>query len=309
MDRAVLIANPAASQFSGGVHRSAQRILRRRYDLEVVWPNNADHARQISADAVSDGVALIVAVGGDGIVHHVAQPIVGSQSTLGIVPVGTTNVVARLLGLPHRPTAALKLLASNHMVIPAPVMRVAMVSEGSELIRHALFSMGIGVDAEVVLRAEAEPYRKYSFGGLHYARTAMSVVWSDLRHREAEITVTSAAGTVTGIGAMAQIHPIYSYFGKSALTLDDEMPDPLSVLVIERLPIRRTPSVLWAAIRSGLGGVPGMTLLRRPAIDIATLERPLPAQLDGELIPDVTRAQITVIPEGIRIAGPHPSRR
>ncbi len=309
MDRAVLIANPAASQFSGGVHRAAQRILRRRYDLEVVWPNSADHARQISADAVEDGAALIVAVGGDGIVHHVAQPIVGSQSTLGIVPVGTTNVVARLLRIPHRPAAALKLLASNHMVIPAPVMQVAMVSAGSELMRHALFSMGIGVDAEVVLRAESEPYRKYSFGALHYARTAMSVVWSDLRHREAEITVTTAEETLTGIGAMAQIHPVYSYFGRSALTLDAEMPDPLSVLVIESMPIRRTPSVLWAAVRNGLAGVPGMTLVRRPSVEISTLERPLPAQLDGELVPDVTRARITVLPEGIRIAGAHPSRR
>lgn len=309
MDRAVVIANPAASQFTGGVHRAAQRMLRRRFDVNFVWPNGPEHARSIAEQAVADGVPLVVAIGGDGIVHHVGQALVGSQTTLGIVPVGTTNVVARMFKIPERPTAALRLLISNHLVIPSPVLRVAAVTEEGEVIRHALFSMGAGFDAEVVARAEAEPYRKYRFGGMHYARTALGVVWKDLRHRRDVLVVSHDETEFTGIGAMAQIHPIYTYFGKRSLTIDPETPDPLSVLIIESLPLRRAPAVLWGAARNGLAGVAGMTLIRHPEVTIRTVDRPLPAQLDGELIHGVSLAHLSVLPEAIRLAVPHPSRR
>ncbi len=309
MDRVVVIANPAASQFSGGVHRAAQRILRRRFDVSFIWPNNAEHAYQIAADAVADGVPMVIAVGGDGIVHHVGQALVGSQTTLGIVPVGTTNVLARMFNVPLRPTAALKLLISNHLVIPAPALRVVVATSDGEIVRHALFSFGLGVDAEVVAVAEAEPFRKYRFGSLHYARTALAVVWKELRHRRDVIAVSYNETELKGIGVLAQIHPVYTFFGKRPLTIDGETPHPLSVLLVERIPIRRAPAVLWAARRKGLAGVKGMTLIRHPEVDIRTVDGPLPAQLDGELIRGVGHARLSVLPEAIRIAAPHPSRR
>lgn len=309
MDHAVLIANPAASQFTSGVHRQAQRILRRRFELTVAWPNSAAHATQISAEAVSEGAALVVAMGGDGIVHHVAQPLVGTRTALGIIPVGTTNVVARLFGIPMRATAALKLLATNHLEIPSPVLRLVASGPNGEEIRYGVFSMGMGVDSEVVVRAEAEPHRKYTFGSIHYARTAIGTVWSDLRHQQDTLTVHADDRSVKGIGVMAQIHPVFTYFGRVPLTLDPEVPDPLSVLVIKAIPIRRAPAVLWGAMRGELARVPGMELMRHPEVRIETNQGPIPVQIDGEVIREVDRATVTVIPEGIRIAAPQPSRR
>lgn len=308
MERVVVIANPAASQFTGGVHRAAQRILRRRYDLTVVWPNGADHARQVAADAVADGVEMVVAVGGDGIVHHVAQALVGSQTTLGIVPVGTTNVVARLFKIPKRPTAALRLLGANHLVLPIPVLTMTAATNTGEIIRHALFSAGMGVDAEVVVVAEAEPYRKYRFGSLHYLRKALSTVWTDLRHRGPQVTVIAGNERVNGIGFLAQIHPVYTYLGKRPLSIDSQIPDPLSVLVVEKLPFRRIGSIITAAARGRLADIEGFRLLHSPVITVETLERPLSAQLDGEIIQDIERARFSVAVEALRLAVPHPSK-
>lgn len=309
MDRALLIANPAASQFSGSIHRTAQRLLRRRYDLDVRWPTDADDARRITHQAVTDGVAMVVAMGGDGIVHHVAQPMVGSGATLGIVPVGTTNVIARLFKIPARPTAAVKLLASNHMVVPSPVMAVNLEVNGEPTLRFALFSAGLGVDAEVVLRAESEPYHKYRFGGLHYASTAVETVWSDLRHRSDEITVHFDDQEAIGIGLMAQIHPVLTYLGRTPLTIDPEIPDPLSTLLIERLPARRIPALLWGGWRGTLDKVKGLRLIRSHEVAATTNHRPLPAQLDGETIAGVGKLRMAVLPEALRIAAPQPSRR
>lgn len=309
MDHAVLIANPAASQFTSGVHRQAQRILRRRYDLAVAWPDSAAHATQISAQAVIDGAALVVAMGGDGIVHHVAQSLVGTRTALGIIPVGTTNVVARLFNIPMRATPALKLLASNHLEIPSPVLRLVASGPNGEEVRHGVFSMGMGVDSEVVIRAEAEPYRKYTFGSIHYARTAIGTVWSDLRHKKDTLTIRAGDRSIKGIGVMAQIHPVFTYFGRVPLTLDPEVPDPLSVLVVQAIPIRRAPAVLWGAIRGQLAQVPGMELIREPQVRIEATKGPIAAQIDGEVIRAIDHATLSVIPEAIRIAAPQPSRR
>jgi diacylglycerol kinase family enzyme len=309
MDHAVLIANPAASQFTSSAHHQAQRILQRRFDLTVSWPNSAAHATEISAQAVRDGAALVVAMGGDGIVHHVAQALVGSRTALGIVPVGTTNVLARLFDIPMRATAALKLLATNHLEIPSPVLRLVVSGPQGREIRHGVFSMGMGVDSEVVIRAEAEPYRKYTFGGIHYARTAIGTVWSDLRHKRDTLTIRAGDRSIEGIGVMAQIHPVFTYFGRVPLTLDPEVPDPLSVLVVKALPIRRAPAVLWGAIRGELAKVPDMVLIRHPEVQIEATKGPIAVQIDGEVIQAVDHATVSVVPEGIRIAAPQPSRR
>jgi diacylglycerol kinase (ATP) len=56
--------------------------------------------------AVADGVAAIVAVGGDGTVHQVLQAVAGTDVPLGVIPAGTGNDFARCLGLPDDLLAA-----------------------------------------------------------------------------------------------------------------------------------------------------------------------------------------------------------
>jgi diacylglycerol kinase (ATP) len=61
----------------------------------------------LARDAVRDGVDRLVVVGGDGMVHLGVQAVAGTDTPLGIVPAGTGDDTARLLGLPRRdPTAA-----------------------------------------------------------------------------------------------------------------------------------------------------------------------------------------------------------
>ncbi|MDX1448247.1 MAG: diacylglycerol kinase family protein, partial [Acidimicrobiia bacterium] len=86
MSSALLIANPAASQFTGGLHRMAMRTLARSHDIRPIWPQSAEHSRIVARDAVRSGVELVIAMGGDGIVHHVAQGVVDTDGVLGIIP-------------------------------------------------------------------------------------------------------------------------------------------------------------------------------------------------------------------------------
>ena len=60
----------------------------------------AGHAGQLAQEAREAGVELVVAIGGDGTIGQVAEGLVGSSVRLGVIPVGTGNVWAHMLGIP-----------------------------------------------------------------------------------------------------------------------------------------------------------------------------------------------------------------
>jgi diacylglycerol kinase family enzyme len=310
MDPALLVANPAASGFTGGLHRATVSALARRYRVEAAWPTSAGDARRLTAAAVAGGAALVVAMGGDGVVHHVAQELVGGEVPLGIVPVGTTNVLARLLGIPSRPPAAARLLTGRHSrTVRSPVLGYEAEGEAGRFTGAAVFALGVGADAAIVERAEGEPYRKYFFGGFHYARTAVATVWSDLRHRDPVIHVTAGGETAAGIGMLAQFQEVYTYFGRLPLHLARGRPDPLTVAVVERIPIRRAGAIALGAFRGRLGEVRGFRVWERVAEVRAIADQPVPAQADGELLGRVRRLTAEHRPEALPVIVPHSPRR
>lgn len=309
MARLMLVANPAASQFTGGDHRQIVGLLTREHMVEAVWPNSATDARVIAADAVTAGFDGVVAMGGDGIVHQVAQSLVGTDVFLGVLPAGTTNVFARQIGLPNRATRAARLLAGAPGLTRHPVVTVEGNAPGeATAVHHAVFAVGAGVDADVVAAAETEPYRKYRFGAIHYARTAISLLWRDLRRRRPEITVESADGRIGGaIGVMAQFHSAFTYFGRRPLRFTPDPPDPMTLLVIERLRMRRLPSLLGHVLAgSSLDRITGMDVWT--GVEGFTLAAPAPFQMevDGELTEPFTAASVRFRPDALWVAGPAP---
>lgn len=280
------------------------RALAKTHDVRAIWPQSAEHSRIAARDAARSGVELVIAMGGDGIVHHAAQGLVDTEAVLGIIPAGTTNVVARLLGIPHRPKEAGRMLAEGYGVVTSPTVEVGGSGPDGTWNARAIFSLGFGPDAVVVSAAETEPYRKYRFGSIHYARTTLGTVWRDLRRRKPDITIRIAGAERRGIGALVQFHHCYTYFGRLPLRIDPEPPDPLSVLTIERLPIRRAPSILRKAVAGSLGTVRGMHLDRAVTSIEVTADAVVEVQMDGEHYGRVTTLTATARPASLRVAVP-----
>ncbi|HUO84178.1 MAG TPA: acylglycerol kinase family protein, partial [Thermoanaerobaculia bacterium] len=65
-------------------------------DLVTLEPN-LDIGRDIR-ERIAGGERLFIAAGGDGTINHVAQPLVGTDARLGVIPVGTFNHFARDIG-------------------------------------------------------------------------------------------------------------------------------------------------------------------------------------------------------------------
>lgn len=301
----MLVANPAASQFTGGDHRRILQMLSRSHLVESVWPSSAADARTIAADAVTAGFDGVVAMGGDGIVHQVAQSLVGTEVFLAVLPAGTTNVFARQAGLPARPVRAARLLTDEVPVRAWPVVSVeATMEDGARVVRHAVFAAGVGLDADVVAAAETEPYRKYWFGGLHYARTALRLYWSDLRKRRPTLEVVDGARSARGIGVMTQFHSTFTYFARLPLRFSADPPAPMTVLTVERLPSRRLLPLLWHVARSAPGKVRGVEVWEGCEVFTVDADPPARVELDGEMIGRLRSARFEYRPDALWVAAP-----
>ena len=149
----IVIHNPAAGQRR--VHRlwqvldilagSGIRVTLR----ETAYPG---HATELAAQAVRDGTRLIVAAGGDGTVAEVAAALTsptraGIPIKLGIIPLGTANVLAQELGLPFvaRDIAAALAFGRTRALWPG----IATGPAGDRLFVQMI---GVGLDAQVVHR-------------------------------------------------------------------------------------------------------------------------------------------------------------
>lgn len=303
MQHMVVVANPSASQFTGGAHRTVMSVLGKVAGVETVWPVTAADAETRTAEAARAGADVVVAMGGDGIVHHVAQGLVDTDTALGIIPVGTTNVIARLLEIPSKPAKAARLLTTG-AVAPQPLgtARMTLTRGSVETTHHAVFACGFGLDAAVVLEADKDPHRKYRFGSLHYGRTAIGVALSDFPRRKPHITVKFGDREQLVSTALVQFREVYTYFGAIPLRVAPEEPDPMTLLTIERLRRRRIPRILVSLLRNAdLGTIPEMTVVPHlKALEIEA-DPPVAAQADGESLGMVDAGRVEWAAGSLRV--------
>lgn len=109
--KALVIVNPRA-----GIARDRQKIARQvegalpDYEVEIATPGSIAGLRETVTGAVSQGTALVIAVGGDGTVHEVGRHLIGTRTALGILPLGSGNGLARGLGIGFTAKQALDVL-------------------------------------------------------------------------------------------------------------------------------------------------------------------------------------------------------
>jgi YegS/Rv2252/BmrU family lipid kinase len=113
--------------------------------LELVETRHAGHATELARDAARAGAMLVVAAGGDGTIAEVANGLNGSDCRLGVIPLGTANVMAHELGLPFAPrdVAAALAFGRTRSIWPG-------LARGPGGVRVFVQMLGVGFDAQVV---------------------------------------------------------------------------------------------------------------------------------------------------------------
>lgn len=141
---AIIIGNPHSGRASdeNRLERYADILRSGGMKTKVLNTEYPDHATELATAA---GDQLVIAAGGDGTINEVVNGL-HKEATLGILPLGTANVLARELGLPLKPEKAChRILEGNHSRID---LGVATNRQGEE--RRFTFVAGIGFDANVI---------------------------------------------------------------------------------------------------------------------------------------------------------------
>lgn len=131
-----------------------------QYEVSTAYLAYLGHGADLAREAVQNGVHTVVAVGGDGSINEIAQGLVGSNTAMAILPLGSGNGLARALKIPLDVNKALQLIVANKQ-------RAIDVGYANE---HLFLSnAGVGFDALI-----AEQFRHNTKRGLSgYAKLVL----------------------------------------------------------------------------------------------------------------------------------------
>lgn len=153
-----VVFNPASGSYAPG--RSAQILAQLRaagLDPQPLIPANQTEAQHAIADLCCQTTPpVIIAVGGDGTVNTVINSMPEGRATLGIIPLGTANVMAQELGIRSVADAVSRIARGS--VRPFSVGEAS----GNAGTRRFVLMAGIGVDAAAV--ADVRPAEKRLLG-------------------------------------------------------------------------------------------------------------------------------------------------
>jgi diacylglycerol kinase family enzyme len=303
MRRLLLMANPAASGFTAMLHRAVVATLRPHFEVTPVWPDDPLQAEAEAAAAAAAGVDVVVAMGGDGIVHRVANGIAGTRSCLAVIPAGTSNVFARITGHPRRGTTAAEAIVAASQVVELSTLRIDATGPGVAIGRVAVFAAGLGYDAAVIRESERRPLGKVGAGTIHYTRSSLRVAFAGYRNRHPDISVTVDGAASRAATVIVQVHDQLTFLGRRALTLSPEG-GPAAVAIQRTTPWRLLQVVTAAARHRHPGKVPGVAVWHPFEHLEATADGVTGLEADGEYRGEIAHMTLKVMPASLRLLVP-----
>jgi len=284
-----VIVNPAAGR--GKVGRLSGAILRaaRERGAKAFLTEGPGHATEL-AQRAPEG-ARVVAVGGDGTVHEVLRGIAGTEKVLGVVPIGSGNDFARMLGLRGLPWP----LALEHALL-APEEAVDLCRVNGEPFGA---SLGVGFDALVAQKAlSAPPFLR----GMPRYLYALFAVLKELRLPEGRLLLDGQEvyqGPLLLLAAMNG--PAYGG-GIPIAPMADPQDGLLSVVLAKRFSRPGVVFILPRLLLSRHLSHPQVEAFSAKAVEL-DFPYPVPAHADGELLPEARVYRATVEPLGLKVVG------
>ncbi len=286
MPHAHVILNPAAGR--GAARRAKDPVARafrvQGWTVEVAETEHPGHGSDLAASAVQGGARHVIAVGGDGAVHEVANGLLRARSTaaLGVVPIGSGNDFAKLVGV------------YGHD-IPRAVARIATARErrfdaGYVLDEFFVNSLGFGFGPAVVRTRNAMPGLK---GFLSYL---VPVVRTFASFQPPLFEVEADGFSERGRMMMVEVCNGTTAGGSYRFAPDADPTDGrIDVCVIRRVGLLRFLLALPRVMKGTHGRMREVAMIATTRLRIRSSEEPLLLHLDGELRePGVQECTVTV---------------
>jgi diacylglycerol kinase family enzyme len=248
MHKVLLISNPRAGSVSPRTRDVIVRALSSEFKLEVADTAARDHAVELANDAVDRDFDAVFAFGGDGTINEAAQALVCTQVPLGIIPGGSTNVLARALGVPRDPVEATSFVASH---LRSGTKRTINVGRANG--RYFLFCFGMGLDAEVVKRVEADAAQGRTKTEWRFVKHAFAAGATEYRTTDAPLSIEVDGHEPTkGVIAIACNGRPFTYFKAFPVDVCPEarLDKGLDLFVLRNVRLTTIPRIIWGVFVS-----------------------------------------------------------
>ena len=322
--RILLVVNSFASSVTARNTVIVHRALSRHHDVQIVETNRRGHATRFAQDAAHREVDLVISFGGDGTLNEVASGVAGSQTSLGVLPGGSTNVFARTIGLPNDPIAAVNMLVSG---LEDPQANIRPIGLGRVNGRFFCFHTGVGYDAAVVRNVETRASLKRWAGHPLFIYAALQTWLNKYDRHHPHFTVAADAaiggpGSISGsdvntydpqrfvddgyFTVILNTNP-YSFLGNRALDLSPAagLDKPLVAVTFRTMSAIAIIRTLAGALKGG-GVTPSEHVACFNDVHELIIENatPFPYQVDGDYLGESTRLHFRHVPEAVRLLFP-----
>ncbi|WP_369139877.1 diacylglycerol/lipid kinase family protein [Modestobacter versicolor] len=326
--RALLVANPAATTTTRKVRDVLVRALSSELEVDLAETTHRGHARELAAGAAADGVDVLVTLGGDGTVNEAANGLLTAGPgprvpTLAIVPGGSTNVFSRALGHSRDPVEATgeildSIRAGRTRLVPLGTASARIgpgttdstgtdgTAEGWTTPRWFVFAAGMGFDADVISRVEAQRARgRRSTGGLYVRAGVNAFVLGRDRRRPPMTLELPGEPPVDGLflALVSNVSP-WTYLGARPVQPSPEasLDAGLDVFAMGRVGVVR----MLHHVRQTMADRPdargrGVHRWHDLAGLTLTSTRPQGWQLDGEFLGTTTGLRVHSVPDALRV--------
>ncbi len=295
-----LIYNPTAGPWEKRnlLRRLIKRLEARNWSTELVETREPGDATRFAREAADAGHDLVLVAGGDGTVNEAANGLVHTETALGLVPVGTGNILAHQLQMP--------ILT---MTSPTPIINVAKalthgrlqrVDVGKYDDRHFVCWAGIGLDAEIAAQMEPRPRYTKRLRALPYIIAAFSVA-QEFKGVRTHITVEDKKISTRALLVLASNIRLYAAFFNVARNarMDDGV---LDVFVFKGLGFGYFLEHLLHIFSGRYLRDPSVVQILTEWIEIETTPD-VAVHLDGEPYHE-TPVQISLVPGALRLLVP-----
>jgi YegS/Rv2252/BmrU family lipid kinase len=293
-DRAVVVTSEAAGS-ADGLDAALRSLEAAGWAIEqIVKVEDVDSLRSLTDGGAA--APLLIAAGGDGTVGAVANVLAGTDALLAVIPLGTSNDVARSLGIPPDAVEA-GCLVPNGRVCAIDAVRLR-TSEGTERVFLNAATAGLNV---AFARHATEPSMREQFGRLTYPVAAARAV----RGSEPFECTLECDGERTAVAAVHLSVSNAPVFGGvlgmrvPGASLTDGL---LDVIAVERLSLPRLVLAVADAFVGRHTPVHGVHAMRVPRLRVSA-ESDIEIAVDGEVL-GALPAEFEVLPAAVRVVVP-----
>lgn len=286
----LIIANP-----SGGRGR-AQKLFPRfetllqtaGTDYTVRWTEAPGHATSITRDERAN-FDVIVAFGGDGTIHEIINGLVGSDTHLGIIPIGTGNDFARSCRIPLSLTKAVKTLLER---------KTKKLDLG--IVNGQYFGNVVGVGFDAYVNVESRKIEK-----LHGTIVFILAILKTLsKYKSIPLKIELDDETIEEPTYLISIGNGWSVGGGLQLTPNAILNDGIFQVCHVRDISSMKVVMNFLKLKNGrINDIEEVTMYQSRQIRI-TSDEPLPVHIDGEILDgDTTELNIGILPEEVSVIG------